>query len=198
MPAHARARQRPTAPEPDCDRHGGTSEGATEDERVWRVPLSRRVHAGSVDRSGPTAATAACSSETPPQPLVAAAEVAATNVGLVDARFRTPRWAVAHSATRAGPRWPPPTSTPPSLRSCPSAGAHPGGKVDGGEAKLTGGSRRQASGTVAALTTRAAFQRAGSSAATSLSRTPRASRGRTSARYSTGFTSASAQEPSTV
>ena len=79
MPAHARARQRHTALEPDCDRHGGTSEGATEDERVWRVPLSRRVHAGSVDRSGPTAATAACSSETPPQPLVAAAEVAAAN-----------------------------------------------------------------------------------------------------------------------
>src|SRR6266536_2099695 len=77
MPAHARARQRPTEPAPDCDRHGVTSEGATEDERVWRVPLSRRVHAGSVDRSGPNAATAACSSETPPQPLVAAAEVAA-------------------------------------------------------------------------------------------------------------------------
>src|SRR6266568_1761537 len=78
-PAHARARQRPTAPEPDCDRHGATSEGATEDERVWRVPLSHRVHAGSVDRSGPNAATAACSSETPPRPWVAAAEVAATN-----------------------------------------------------------------------------------------------------------------------
>src|SRR6266568_2176460 len=70
---------RHTAPEPDCDRHGGASAGATEEERVRRVPLSRRVHAGSVDRSGPTAATAACSSETPPQPLVAATEVAAAN-----------------------------------------------------------------------------------------------------------------------
>ncbi|HEX9243927.1 MAG TPA: hypothetical protein VF875_15900, partial [Anaeromyxobacter sp.] len=52
MPAHARACQRPTAPEPDCDRHGATSEGATEDERVRRVPLSRRVHAGAVAAFG--------------------------------------------------------------------------------------------------------------------------------------------------
>jgi len=84
-----------------------------------------------------------------------------------------------------------------TLRKCPSAGARPlAVRVWRGRCvQLTSA---VASSTTGAAASRAAFHATGSMAGTSRRRRPRASRGRMSARYSTGFTSASRQQPRIV
>jgi hypothetical protein len=89
------------------------------------------------------------------------------------------------------------STAPAPCRTCPSARVHPDGRRfwRGPCVQLAGGpdgsTRLVAAG-------RAAFQAAGSMAGTSLNRTPRASRGRMSVRYSTGFTPTSRQQPRIV